>query len=203
MDLLERLLGTAAWDQVVFWALDLETTGVDPSRDLILSVGMVPVREGLVRWGERFYSLVRPPAGHVPSVEAMAVHHILPGELRDAPGISEVLPEVASRLQEGPLLVHWAKLDVGVLRRVYREQGLEWPRPVVVDTVRLLARLGHRRRQIVPHADGLPTELGAARKELGLPPHRRHHALDDALATAELFLALRHRLGARRLRHLR
>ncbi len=203
MEWLSRLLDARDWREVVFWSLDLETTGVDPARDHVLSVGIVPVREGVVRWSERYYSLVRPPASQVPSVEAMAVHHIVPADLEGAPSIEEILPEIARRIAEGALLVHWARLDVGVLRRLFAERGLEWPRPPVVDTVRLLSRLSHRRRQIVPHAEGLPTELGAARLEMGLPGHRRHHALDDALATAELFLVLRHRLEARRMRQLR
>ena len=37
---------------------------------------------------------------------------------------------------------------------------------------------------------------------LGLPEYEYHHALHDALATAELFLALRARLRLERLRQL-
>jgi DNA polymerase-3 subunit epsilon len=37
----------------------------------------------------------------------------------------------------------------------------------------------------------------------GLPPYQAHDALTDAVATAELFLVLRHELGARTLRDLR
>ena len=47
------------WYDATYWAVDLETTGLDPRRDRILSVGMVPVRDGVVRWGERLYTLVR------------------------------------------------------------------------------------------------------------------------------------------------
>jgi DNA polymerase-3 subunit epsilon len=45
--------------------------------------------------------------------------------------------------------------------------------------------------------------LTAARHALGLPEYPAHDALTDAIATAELFLVLRHRLGARKLRDLR
>ena len=46
------------WDEVTYMALDLETTGLDPHRDRILSVGMVPLSGGLIRWGDRRYTLV-------------------------------------------------------------------------------------------------------------------------------------------------
>src|SRR5574338_547302 len=40
-----------AWDSLVYWALDLETGGLDPKKDAILAVGMVPVRAPSVRLG--------------------------------------------------------------------------------------------------------------------------------------------------------
>ena len=195
-------IGSPEWDRVVYWALDVETSGLDPGRDELLSVGMIPIRRGAVHWGERFYSLVRPPADHRPSAEAIRIHHILPQELDTAPTLDRVLPKILQRLSVGVALVHYAKLDIGFLRRACRDLGLSWPRPRVVDTVRLLARLSHRRRQLTPYADPLPTDLVKARRVFDLPDHLAHHALYDALATAELFLVLRSALDARRLRHL-
>lgn len=190
------------WDSMVYWSLDLETSGLSPTKDDILSVGMVPVREGTVRLGEAYYSLVRLPPAHKPSAEAMKVHHILPHEAVEAPALEDVMAEVTARLAEGVLLVHFGRLDIGFLRQAARRLGRDWRRPRIVDTVRLLARLNHRRSHIDPSAEPHSTDLGLAREELGLPPHTRHHALYDALATAELFLLLRERLGARKLRQL-
>jgi DNA polymerase III subunit epsilon len=190
------------WRRVVYWALDLETTGVDPRRAAVLAVGMVPVRDGAVRWGERYYQLVRPPDLAALTAESIRVHHILPDELPGAPLLAAVLPEIERRLAEGALLVHFGRLDAALLRRAFRAAGRRWPRPRVVDTVRLLGRLGHRRRLLDPAAAPLPTDLSRARAELGLPTHLAHHALYDAAATAELMLALRQRLAARRLRDL-
>ncbi|MCB1037736.1 MAG: 3'-5' exonuclease [Acidobacteria bacterium] len=181
-------------DAPELWALDLETTGLDPRSDEVLSIGMVPIRQRVIRWGERWYQLVRPARLRRLSEESIRIHYILPEDLEQAPPIEEVLSEMADRLEEGPLLVHHQALDVAVLKRVFREHGQAWPRPKVVDTQRLLGRLDHRLRQIHPSAEPIPADLSAARATLGLPPHEEHHALYDALATAELFLALRCRL---------
>ena len=51
------------WDTVTYWALDLETGGLDARADPILSVGMVPVRSGGIRLGEAYASLVQPGRG--------------------------------------------------------------------------------------------------------------------------------------------
>lgn len=191
-----------AWDTLTYWALDLETSGLRPASDQILSVGLVPVRGGVVRLAAQYYTLVRPAGPERLSLEGLRAHHILPSELGHAPALAEVLPEVDARLREGVLLLHYARLDLAFLRAGYRRCGLAWPRPKVVDTVELALKLGYRQQRFHPHPQPPPTALPEARERLGLPRYRNHHALSDALATAELFLALRARLGARTLREL-
>lgn len=198
-----RWFGSPAWREIPLWALDLETSGLDPRTDAILSVGMVPVRDGTIRWGERYYSLVRLPEDHRPSEEAMRIHHILPEEASKAPPLREVLGEVLRRLDGAAILVHYGKLDLGFLRWACRRLRRRWPQPPVVDTVRLLGRMTFLRRRLDPFAESLPADLSGARAEFRLPAHVEHHALADAVATAELFLALADRLGAKTLRHLR
>ena len=182
------------WAEEVLWSLDLEARGLDMRRDHILSVGMVPVRQARIRYGESWYQLVRPPQDHVPQPEALRVHHILPEEAATAPSLREVLLEIFSRLGSYRLLLHHSRLDLGLLKQAFGQVGLRWPRPEVVDTVDLLTRMNRRRRLLEPHAEPYSTALAEPRAELGLPPHRAHHALSDAVATAELYLALQHRL---------
>ena len=189
------------WDGVTFWALDLETTGLDPQHDRILSVGMVPVREGLIRWGDRHYTLVQSP-GKTSESGALGVHQILPGDTASAPKEEEVLTFVFDRIDNAVLLVHHAPIDIRFLRAAARRVHHRWPAPRVVDTVRLLGRLELRMERLEPYPPALPRGLDGARKALGLPGHCAHHALADALATAELFLALRNRLDARTLSDL-
>ena len=199
----DRLFPSPLLDEVTLWALDLEMSGLDAARDRIVSVGMVPVRHGTIRYGERYASLVRPPDQEALSTEGIRAHHILPSDLESAPPLQEVLPEIDRRLREGPLLVHFAQLDLAFLEHGYRRTGLAWQPPEVVDTVDLLLDLQQRLEQWTPHPTPVKTSLGDARLALGLPAYPSHDALSDALATAELFLVLRHRLGARVLRDVR
>ncbi len=197
------LFSSPRWDEVLYWALDLETSGLDPRRHRILSVGMVPVRAGSIRWGERFYSLVHPGSFEGLDDEAIGVHHILPEELHRAPPLAEVAVEIDRRLDDAILLVHHASVDVAFLRRAWHRLGRSWPRRRrVVDTQALVGRLEQRLAAIRAHDRPMPRGLGAVRESFGLPAYDYHHALTDALATAELFLALRARLGAARLRAL-
>jgi DNA polymerase III subunit epsilon len=217
------------WDAVTYWALDLETGGLDPRTDAILSVGMVPVRSGGIRLGEAYASLVQPARETAIAPSSIAAHHLVPRDVREAPPLAAVLAEVDGRLREAErtggagragragaghgahggapavLLVHQAAIDVAFLRRGYRQAGLRWPDPHVVDTVALLLRAAKRARFVDPNAPEQEPDLNlaSARRRLGLPDYGQHDALTDAIAAAELFLVLRRRLGARKLRDLR
>ena len=191
------------WESVTYWALDLETGGLDPRRDPILSVGMVPIREGGIRLGEAWSSLVRPEEADEIDPSSIRAHHLLPGEVRAAPPVAAVLAEVDRRLREGALLVHHASLDVRFLKRAYGRHGMRWPAPPVVDTVALILKAARRARFLDPNAEHEPdVNLLAARRRHGLPNYGQHDALVDAIAAAELFLVLRRLVGAKRLRDL-
>lgn len=179
------------------WALDLETTGLDRRRDRVLSVGMVPIRDDAIRWGERLYELVAPP-GPLPElspaeIDALRTHQILPGELAGAAPLATALDAVADRCAEADaLLVHGASVDLGFLREGFRLLGRRWRPPPVLDTLEMLHRLRRRARWLGDGEEGGPSlSLFESRRELGLPRYPPHHALYDALATAELYLVLR------------
>jgi len=193
------------WDSVVYWSLDLETGGLDPKRDPILSVGMVPVHGGVIRYGDAWESLVRPAPGGAISAKSIETHQLVPDEVRDAPTLADVLSGIEQRVRGGVLLVHHASIDVRFLRRAFEQCRMSWPRPNVVDTVDLLLKMVKKARFTNPDArDGDPVlNLSAARAHFGLPDYHAHDALTDAVAAAELFLVLRRRLGAKTLRDLR
>lgn len=190
------------WRSEVYLVLDLETSGLRPAIDDIVSVGMVPVRNGTIRWGERLYTVVRSRGGGQIQPQSLGVHQILPGETDQGPDLERVIAEVSRWLDEAVLVVHHAGIDVRFLQRAFSRFGRRWPRPPIVDTVRLLAKLERRLTQLEPYPAPVPRGLAEARRRLGLPEHRAHHALADAVATAELFLALRARLRCERLGQL-
>lgn len=191
------------WDEGVIWALDLETTGLRPDTDHIISIGMVPIRGGVIRYGERWHQLVKPTGVDAVPTDGIRAHHILPGELDQAPPIGQVIAHVDARLRQGALLVHYADLDLRFLRRAFSRHDRPWPRPVVIDTVDLLLRWHQRQQQWTPHPPPPRTALGEARSDFRLPDYPAHDALSDAVATAELFLVLRERLGLATLQRIR
>ncbi|MEY2668403.1 MAG: hypothetical protein RJA59_1041 [Pseudomonadota bacterium] len=191
------------WDLPVYWALDLETGGLDPRVDPILSVGMVPIRSGVIRLGESFSTLIRPDPGRPIKPESVRAHQLLAGDLRKSPPLQAVLREVGRRLEDGVLLVHNRGIDLPFLKEGHARTGLSWKKPRVVDTVDLIVKAASRRRFIRPEGNEMPSlNLSEARRVHGLPDYQAHDALIDAVSTAELFLVLRQSIGAKTLRDL-
>jgi len=198
------IFSSPRWDLPVYWALDLETGGLDARHDPILSVGMVPIRSGVIRLGESFSTLIRPDPGRPIRPESVRAHQLLAGDLRKSPPLQAVLLEVGRRLADGILLVHNQGIDLPFLKEGHARTGIPWKKPRVVDTVDLLVKAATRRRLFRPGGDQMPSlNLSEARRAQGLPDYQAHDALIDAVATAELFLVLRQATGAKTLRDLR
>jgi DNA polymerase-3 subunit epsilon len=175
------------WRRAAFCVVDLETTGLDPSRDAIVAWSAVPVDEGRVVVGAAREGLVRPPAA-VPAA-AVRVHGLRDADLAGAPDLAEAADALLEALAGRVLVAHGAWVERAFLGRALRTRGARL-RGRVVDTG-LLGRLwlGERDGFVPP---GLA--LSDLARELGLPAHRPHTAAGDALTTAQAFLALAARL---------
>ena len=125
-------------------ALDLETSGLNPKRDEVLSVGLVPVRGTAIRLGEALYTPIRPQ--RVPAEANLALHGLLPAELQAAPTLAEVLPELERRIEGRVLIVHHAPMDLPFLQRALGRR-LKTP---AIDTLKLALKLNARMRFYAP-----------------------------------------------------
>jgi DNA polymerase III epsilon subunit family exonuclease len=157
---------------------DLETTGLSSSRDRMCEIGAVRVKALAV--DETFETLVQPGVALPPTIARLT--GLADAELRRAPRPELAVRRFLAFAGDAPLAAHNARFDVGFLdRAVERLTGQRVAAPVV-DTVWLARRLLHRRSERfslaqLAHFFGTSTE----------PCHR---ALPDALATAEILVAL-------------
>jgi DNA polymerase III subunit epsilon len=176
---------TAHWRAARFLAVDVETTGLDPRADEVVSFAAVPVEGGRVRASDAVSGLVRPsfpPPG--PSVE---IHGLRGADLAAAPPPGEALAPLAAALRGRVPVAHAAWVE----RSFLRPQGVGMPRRVL-DTAVLWRALCVQRGEGDPGWRPL-TELAEA---LGLPAHRPHDAEGDALTAAQVFIALATHLEA-------
>lgn len=187
--------GDTPLSDVPFVALDLETTGMSAERDGIVSIGLVPFSLARIHCPASRYWVLRPR--RTLSEESIAIHRITHSELRSAPDLQEILPDLLDAMAGRIVVVHYSGIERPFLRRAVRErlgEGVEFP---VVDTMDLEARV-HRRWKtgsLVRFLAGLvgrhpkSIRLAQSRERYKLPLYGAHHALTDALASAELLQA--------------
>lgn len=177
--------------EVPLLALDIETTGLNPKRDAIVSVGLVPFQLARIRCAEAHYEVVKPLSEL--RGESVTFHRITHSEIDHAPGLESRLNALLKLMAGRVMVVHYRAIERGFLDEAVHHfigERLHFP---VIDTMELEARL-HRTQQpswferlrgIKPPS----IRLADSRQRYGLPNYQAHHALTDALATAELLQA--------------
>lgn len=175
---------SADYREVDLLALDLETTGLDPRRDDILSIGYVGIRGNRIDLGSIRHRLVR-TARAIPEASAI-IHQITDDQAAQGALLDDVLAELLEALAGKVMIAHHATVEKGFLNdachRVYGV-GLTVP---VIDTQTLAKRTLERRHSAFKASD---LRLHALGERYNLPRYSAHNALSDALAAAELFLA--------------
>lgn len=153
---------------------DLETTGFSAIKDKIIEIGAVKVVNGEVV--DRFSTFVNPKRP-IP-FEITQLTGITDEMVIESPDIETILPQFLEFAGDGVLVAHNAGFDIGFIEQNCRYQEIA-PHFVYVDTVALARVL-------------LPTlsryKLNVVAKALGIPLENHHRAVDDAKATAEIFM---------------
>jgi DNA polymerase-3 subunit epsilon len=158
--------------------LDFEATGLDFAKDRIISFGVVPILNGRVEVGESVYQLVD-PGGVPPSPESVTVHGLRPIDLKDAPPASAARDSLSAALAGRYLVTWWAGVEAAFLDKLFGGGVRSWFRRAVDVRQLVIALEGEA---------GARLTLTQAAEKYGVPVASPHHALDDALVTAQLFL---------------
>jgi DNA polymerase-3 subunit epsilon len=180
---------TTAWREAEFCVIDLETTGLDPLVDEIISFAALQIVGGRLRLNKLRYQLIRPR--RMPDAETIRIHGLRSSDLVDAPALSHVFDGLLEALTGKAMVAHVAQVERAFLDTALQAHGLRLLNPVI-DTAALATELLRRRGQPAAY----PIGLSPLARTLGLPVHRPHHADGDALTTAQIFLALATHLEA-------
>jgi DNA polymerase-3 subunit epsilon len=159
---------------------DLETTGFYPDRgDEIISIGAVRVRGTTVQENARFYSLVQ-PGREIP--EAIVQLTGITNEMvLAAPRLYDALRRFLLFVQRKILVAHAAGHDKPFLNSALRRLSRANLTHRVLDTMMIARKI---------HPEWQPHDLDTLCARYHITVQQRHHALEDALATAHLWVCL-------------
>ena len=153
---------------------DIETTGFKPRFNKIIEIGAVKIQNG--KMIDRFSQFVNPERPIPYQIEQLT--HISDAMVIDAPTIESVLPAFLEFCGDAVVVAHNAAFDTGYIRYFAKELSLRFDN-TILDTLSLshilLPELGKY-------------TLDRLCKHLGIKLDSHHRAVDDANATAEMFL---------------
>lgn len=158
-----------------FAVFDIETTGLEPSKEGITEIGAVKIVGGKIT--EQFTTLVNPDREIKKEITDLT--GITYDMVKDAPRISAVIPDFIKFIDGCALVGQNVEFDLSFLRRNAAENDYEI-KGEVYDTLYLAKKYlpGLKRYDLHTLADYFNITF------------RHHRALSDAYATAEVFIEL-------------
>ncbi len=164
---------------LTYTVFDTETTGLEPSSgDEIIQIGATRIVNNRLLRQEVFNQIVDPERPLRP--EGIPIHGITEDMVRGQPNIDIVLPAFHEFCEDTVLIAHNAAFDMRFLQLKEERTGIRFTQPVL-DTLLLSA---------VVHPNQESHKLDVILERLGIQIDKRHNALEDALATAAVFLKL-------------
>lgn len=184
--LIIRSKGQTFWD--TFVVFDIETTGKNAKFHKITEIGAVKIEKG--RIVDRYSQLVNPERPIPYNITRLT--GITDEMVANQPNIETVLPQFLDFCGDAVVVAHNASFDTGFIANEARKQGLEFTN-TILDTLGLAHIL-------LPHLGKFT--LDRLVKELKIVLENHHRAVDDAEATAEMFLKFVHMLMERDVENL-
>lgn len=155
---------------------DIETTGLKPQECKITEIGAIKIENGEVV--DKFSQLINPGVAIPPNITELT--GISDAMVADMPAIDEVLPKFLNFCGDATVVAHNANFDCGFIRYNAAALGLGFHNKIV-DTLKMSRELFPNERK---HS------LDTICQRLGVSLENHHRAVDDATATAEVFLKL-------------
>ena len=173
--------------KVRFVVLDCETSGTDPRRDRLISIGAVTVEAGEIVLEDSFEILLKVAY----NASAVTVHGITRDEAAHGMNETDALAAFLPWLRDGVIVGHHIGFDITMLNLACQHQFNVELKNRSLDTMALTLHL---------EQDGAFKEqqkiqgfsLDALCSLFNVIPHDRHTAGGDAFITAQIFLRLLH-----------
>jgi DNA polymerase-3 subunit epsilon len=178
-------------DDVRFVVLDSETTGLDPRKDRLVTVGAVAVRAGEILLEDSFEAMLQ--VQH--NTSAVTVHGVTRDEARTGIEEPEALEGFLAYVKDGVIVGHHIGHDIQTFNAAYERQFGFQLRNRSLDTMELTLHL-ERDGAFESGEQIRAFSLDALCLRFSVIPHDRHTAPGDAFLTAQVFQRLL-RLAAR------
>lgn len=172
------------YDDNEYVCFDCETTGLDPKKDDIISIGAVKIKNNTILSSQKFERFVKPKTKL--QADSIKIHQIRECDLENASDIDTVIKEFVEFIGNRPLVGYYLEFDVAMINKYIKPQlGIKLPnKQIEVSALYYDKKIGR-----IPQAH-IDLRFDSILKDLDLPRLSKHDAINDALMTSMIFLKL-------------
>ncbi|PHQ64738.1 MAG: DNA polymerase III subunit epsilon [Sulfurimonas sp.] len=168
-------------EYVVF---DTETTGLNPKKDDILSIGAVKIKDNKILTSQTFEVFIK-NTGEISS-KSIEIHRIRPIDLENARPTNEAIREFLHFIGSRPLIGYYLEFDVNMINKYIKPMlGVTLPnKKVEVSEIYFDKTIS-----LIPQGN-IDLRFDTILKKCGVPDMGAHNAVNDAIMTAMIYLKL-------------
>ena len=167
---------TLWWDHPLA-VVDVETTGLDPTKDRVIEIAVIQMRGGEV---EGTWSSLVNPGIEIPP-EVVNITGITQDDLKDAPSFDKIASDLLAHLDGRAFVAYNLSFDRGFIQTELERLNQSWPDLQCIDPLIFVRTL---------HRNAGSKRLSAVAARLGVTLDDAHRAAADAEATGRVLYKL-------------
>lgn len=166
-------------------SLDCETTGLNPKKDEILSIGAVIIKDNKILMRNTFNIFLKPSKSI--NAESIKIHHIRPIDLENGIDPQVAIYNLLDFIGSRPLVGYYINFDYSIISKYTKKYiGIKLPNEMIEVSGMYYATI----KRTSEH-QFIDLKFDTILKNLDIPALGKHDALNDALMTAMMFLKLK------------
>jgi DNA polymerase-3 subunit epsilon len=170
-------------DEVIVY--DTETTGLNPKKDEILSIGAVKIKGNKILTSEKFELFVKPTKEI--SEESIKIHQIRNIDLQNGSEPNEALEKFLHFIGSRPLVGYYLEFDINMINKYLKPYlGIKLPN----KQIEVSGVYHDKKIKFIPEGN-IDLRFDVIMQDLGLPIFGKHDAINDAIMTAMMYVKLK------------
>jgi len=170
-------------DEVIVY--DTETTGLNPKKDEILSIGALKVKGNKIITSEKFELFVKPTKEI--NEKSIKIHQIRNIDLQNGSEPNEALDKFLHFIGSRPLVGYYLEFDINMINKYLKPYlGIKLPN----KQIEISGVYHDKKIKFIPNGN-IDLRFDVIMKDLGLPIFGKHDAINDAIMTAMMYVKLK------------
>jgi DNA polymerase-3 subunit epsilon len=169
-------------DEIIVY--DTETTGLNPKKDEILSIGAVKIKGNKIITSKKFEIFLKPSRDI--NEESIKIHYIRNIDLQNGKEPQVAIKEFLNFIGNRTLVGYYLEFDVKMINKYLKPLlGIKLPNKQI-EVSQLYYR---KKKRSIPDAK-IDLRFDTIMNDLNLPIFGKHDALSDAIMTALMYIKL-------------